>query len=388
MDLIVDHFTIYKKQRLSNENGSTSIFQALDTRLSKICICVIYNIEPNVNVNPAEVNSKISTIQSWGFQGYLTIIYHKVTQNAIFVFFDLPGEARSLAELLQSGYSISNVDAVRIGSLMLDSYQMFYRNNDPHQDIEFDHLMYSRNTQSPQDIRFYLLPPIPWATGVRVLNTLTINFKPLESLERIHIDTKDLITLHKKFVWKFGLIMHLIINKRLPFSFEDANPRDNTIGKETVDKFARYIRNSNLSNWVTGKSALTEVLQRCLEFSLDKRIDFLTLYSSFEKLRMTFLPQTSQLDKTASFGLNSSTYTQQENFPIQHQETRTKSHTLNAGLYSLVGSMAPNLANQHTPQQNAGFSTAGNPYLVGFGITTGLSDESIRRSSSANSTYG
>lgn len=372
MSFSVDHFSILKDAKVSGENAPTKIFQAKDNQSGKTCLAVICEITKTDDINRTEITNNMEFIRRWNFEGYLPILHFKITENAIFVFLDAGPTIRPLTELFQSNYVLSNVDFVRIGSLMVDSYELFFRSTKPHQDVEFDQLMFSKNPANPQDMKFYLLPPLPWATGLRVLNNVTINFKPLESLEMANIDPNDLQSVHKKFVWKFGLIMYLIINKKLPFSFADANPGSNVINRETVQKFARHIRNSNLTGWVTGRTPLTDLLQTCLNFSVDSRIAYPKLLISFQELRKLYFPETSQLSiaQTAQFG-------RQQSLPEQEPISRPKSHTLNAGLYSLVQNVAPEsnkMPSNFTPQQpypngrhlTLSTSVNPNPFLVVF----------------------
>ena len=96
---------------------------------------------------------------------------------------------------------------------------------------------------------FLLLPPVRWALDVRVLDKETVNYKAPESLDMVAIAPTDLESLHKKFVWKFGLLMYLIIYKKLPFSFVEANTLNNRdseslqINKESIKKFSDHITN-------------------------------------------------------------------------------------------------------------------------------------------------
>lgn len=345
MEFTVDHFTVFRDAKLSIEQASTQLFKARDNRLMKPCLCAIQAVNKGDTIHEPDVNARLEWIRNLNFEGYLVISYHKVTPNAVFVFLDVPNDVKPFIELFQSGYMLSLVDAVRIGSLILDSYDIFHRLNKPHQDVEFDQLVCLRSPSPRNDMRFYLIPPLPWATGIRALNPMTINFKPPESLDLLNIDPNDMVSLHKKFVWKFGLIMYFLMNRKLPFSYADANPGKKDIEKDGVARFSHHIKTTSVSQWVSGKSVLTDLLERCLKPALPQRIDFATLYTSFLQVRRSYIPEishVSELGRTAEFGRQSA-------LMPELPETRSKSHTMNAGLYTLVQNAAPKQMNSHLP---------------------------------------
>lgn len=63
----------------------------------------------------------------------------------------------------------------------------------------------------------------------------------------LKLPESDVESHHKKFVWKFGLLMYVLIYKKLPFSFVDANTLNNRdseslrIDKDTIKKFAEHM---------------------------------------------------------------------------------------------------------------------------------------------------
>lgn len=130
--------------------------------------------------------------------------------------------------------------------------------------------------------QFFLVPPVRWATDERLLDNNTINFKAPEALENIKIDPSNLQLLHKKFVWKFGLMMYLAIHKTMPFTFADACGPSAKIDEHTVKKFAQLIRYrvENLP-WNPATEPINAPLRKALVYNYQHRATFTQLYTEF-----------------------------------------------------------------------------------------------------------
>lgn len=130
--------------------------------------------------------------------------------------------------------------------------------------------------------QFFLVPPVRWALDDRLLDNLTINFKAPEALEYIKIDPSNLQILHKKFVWKFGILMYRIIYKTLPFNFIDACGPSAGIDEHSVKKFVELIRYKvNGLFWNPASEQINSPLRKALIYSHIDRISFTQLYTEF-----------------------------------------------------------------------------------------------------------
>lgn len=152
--------------------------------------------------------------------------------------------------------------------------------------------------------QFFLAPPVRWILDEKFLDKISINFKAPEALENIKIDPSNLQALHKKFVWKFGVIMYLLMYKSLPFSFLDANGPSANIDATSVKKFAEMIRYrvENLQ-WNPSVDQINNTLRRALVYNFNDRVTYTQLYSDFSQTFSYYQPKEIIMAKhISSFG--------------------------------------------------------------------------------------
>jgi len=139
-----------------------------------------------------------------------------------------------------------------------------------------------------------------------VLDKDSVNFKAPESLEFIQLPAADTESTHKKFVWKFGLLLYLLLYKKLPFSFVEANSLSNRdsdslqINKETIKKFSDHIT-SRLEllkhQWNPQFDMVNNCLRGALVRDYQKRIRYLDLRALFQEVYNFYQPTPAPLSK-------------------------------------------------------------------------------------------
>lgn len=140
---------------------------------------------------------------------------------------------------------------------------------------------------------FFLLSPVRWALETRILDTSTINFKPPEALEGQSTTQPVFLAQHAKFVWKFGVIMYLLISKVYPFTFAEANGNNTTIDARSAKKFAELIRYRLQVglNWNSTLDPINQLLKRALVCDPNLRIAFKQLRSEFGNVYDYYKPK-------------------------------------------------------------------------------------------------
>lgn len=140
---------------------------------------------------------------------------------------------------------------------------------------------------------FFLLPPVRWAVDTRHLDTSTINFKPPEALEGGSTVPGPLEKQHSKFVWKFGIIMYLLISKNYPFTFAEANGSSSSIGSDSAKKFAELIRYriSRGLAWNSTLDPINQLLRQCLVCDPNHRITYQVLRAEFTRVYGYYKPK-------------------------------------------------------------------------------------------------
>lgn len=142
--------------------------------------------------------------------------------------------------------------------------------------------------------QYFLLPPVRWALELRLLDANSINFKPPESLEMQAIDPKNIVLMHKKFVWKFCLILYFYMSKKLPFSFAEANGDSAIINSTTVKKFVELLRykvdRPGGIEWSQNHMEICKCLSKGLTRSLEHRITFQDFYLEFTAIFRYYQP--------------------------------------------------------------------------------------------------
>lgn len=129
---------------------------------------------------------------------------------------------------------------------------------------------------------FFLVPPVRWAVDEKFLDVNSINFKAPEALENVKIDPSNLPALHKKFVWKFGVMMYLAMYKTMPFTFVDACGPSAGIDENSVKKFAQLIRyRVDLLPWNSATEPINAPLRRALTYNYNDRVTFPQLHVEF-----------------------------------------------------------------------------------------------------------
>lgn len=152
---------------------------------------------------------------------------------------------------------------------------------------------------------FFLLPPVRWALGMKHLDTSTINFKPPETLEVGSPMPGHRDALHAKFVWKFGIIMYLLISKAYPFTFVEANGNNSKIDSNSAKKLAQLIRYriSTGLNWNSTFDPINKLLKQCLVCDPNLRISFARLKAEFTTVYGYYKPK-EEASKTANMMAN------------------------------------------------------------------------------------
>lgn len=156
------------------------------------------------------------------------------------------------------------------------------------------HLSYDQIVVCNQN-QFFLLPPVRWALDLKLLDKTIINFKPPESLEMLNLNPQDLNLMHKKFVWKFGIILYLLMVKKFPFSFARANGGESAnIDSHSVKKFAEHIRyqcsRTGGIEWLPAYDMFNKCLAKTLIPNIDARISLQGLYAEFGAIFNYFQP--------------------------------------------------------------------------------------------------
>lgn len=144
--------------------------------------------------------------------------------------------------------------------------------------------------------QFFLLPPVRWAIEEKFLDKHSISFKAPEALENIKIDPSNLQLLHKKFVWKFGVMMYLALNKAIPFSFLDACGPTANIDEHSVKKLCQLIRyRVDALLWNPAMEPINAVLRKALIYNYQDRITFTHLYTEFSHVFTYYQPKETTL---------------------------------------------------------------------------------------------
>ena len=288
----IDGFKIYPQQIISTNSSSVVLFKSTEAFTDEPCICQFIEISPNEKINVSEGGSRVEMMKRWNFIGYVDIVHYKWTPQGIWVFYKCAGStALSISDLIKVNTIFSNVEIARIGMMILDSYSYFVKANLPNQDIELEQILVTGMRQ------FVMLPPVRWAYEVRILDKKTINWKPPESLEGIKIADNDYTNLHKKFVWKFGLILYSLMYKYLPFSFTEANGESATITASTAKRLLEVINytiGSPKMVWSSTYDAINKVVAKCLIPNYLNRISYPQLYAEFSALFAYFQPSAPQ----------------------------------------------------------------------------------------------
>lgn len=115
--------------------------------------------------------------------------------------------------------------------------------------------------------------------------------------------------MHKKFVWKFAIILYLLMTKTFPFSFAEANGEHAEIDSQTVKRFSELVRYKidriGGVNWPISFDAVSKCLAKALVRPLDSRISFLALFQEFTSIFNYYQP--SDASKQLHHGIMSST---------------------------------------------------------------------------------
>ena len=140
--------------------------------------------------------------------------------------------------------------------------------------------------------QFFILPPVRWALEAKFLDAFSVNFKSPEALQFLEIDTTNIQALHKKFVWKFGVIMFLLIYKTYPVSFQDANGSTTKIDPNSIKKFWELLQYKLPSiYWNPMYDKINTVLKKALTYNYQQRIAFPDLYSEFAGVFSYYRPK-------------------------------------------------------------------------------------------------
>ena len=321
----IDGYIVYRNDNIFTNSASLTLFRAMNTMNQTMCVCQVVGDGGLDKIKGYEYTSRLDMVNKFGFKGYLKLVHHKIMNTSSYFFFHVEGPIESSAQLMRNGYQFSNVELTRIGLLMLDSYAYYVSINAAHQDIDLEHIVLENHNT------FLLVPPIRWAIEVRVLDRQTVNYKPPESLQFMSIDSRDFENLHKKFVWKFGLIMFFLMNKKLPFNFIEANNNDANaqINESTTKKFVEFITyrlDSKRILWLQQTQQLNEIIKMCLVKLLSGRISFHALHQKFRELHQFYQPTPVPQTNISSITANIQ--------KLDGVETRGKSHTMNLALYN------------------------------------------------------
>lgn len=114
----------------------------------------------------------------------------------------------------------------------------------------------------------------------------------MESLERQEIGT-ELGVLHKRMVWKFGLIMYCLIHRHYPFSFLEANKHHQAIDPTTAKRYVDHIKfkiEGNFIEWNPNYSRINDVIKRALVYRIHNRIWFHEIQALFAELYAFYQP--------------------------------------------------------------------------------------------------
>jgi hypothetical protein len=143
---------------------------------------------------------------------------------------------------------------------------------------------------------------------VRVLDKDLVNYKAPESLDRLEVPAGDAEAAHKKFVWKFGLLVYQLIYKKLPFSFVEANSLNNRdseslqITQETIKRFSHHIT-SRLellkTQWNPHFDMINNLLRGALVRDYQRRTRYPDLRALFQDVFNFFQPTPPPQPKSA-----------------------------------------------------------------------------------------
>lgn len=207
--------------------------------------------------------------------------------------------------------------------------------------------------------QFFLVPPVRWAVDEKYLDKTSINFKAPEALESIKIDPSNLQLLHKKFVWKFGLIMYLLIYKNMPFTFNDACGPAAPIDEHSVKKLVQLIRyRIDSLQWNPSIEQINSPLRKALVYNYNDRITFTQLYKEFSLTFSYYQPKEVTMAKhLSSFG-------QDITRPVI--SSNQKSNTMTAGSlktpFDVDEPERRGLPISHLPKMNTNFKAT--PFVI------------------------
>lgn len=99
--------------------------------------------------------------------------------------------------------------------------------------------------------------------------------------------------MHSKFVWKFSIVMYLLIHKAFPFTFAEANGSSAKIDATTAKKFAELIRYriQRGLNWNSTLEPINSILRRAMVSDPSQRISFQQLIAEFGQVYNYYKPQ-------------------------------------------------------------------------------------------------
>lgn len=139
---------------------------------------------------------------------------------------------------------------------------------------------------------FFLLPPVRWAADTRILDSNTINFKPPEALEDPTSSQLNSQAMHSKFVWKFSIIMYLLMTKSYPFTFTEANGSSTSIDAASAKKFAELIRYriQRGLNWNSSLAPINSIVTKAMICDPNQRISFQQLHAEFSQVYGYYKP--------------------------------------------------------------------------------------------------
>lgn len=166
--------------------------------------------------------------------------------------------------------------------------------------------------------QFFLVPPVRWAVDEKFLDKHSINFKSPEVLEKVNIDPGNFQMLHKRFVWKFGVMMFLAMNKVMPFTFLDACGPTVEINEHSVKKLVQLIRyRVDTLPWNPTCEPINASLRKALVYNYLERITFTQLYSEFSHSFSYYQPKevTMAASLISNFGGKNSALDAQEVLP-------------------------------------------------------------------------
>lgn len=132
----IDAYTISKAHPIPTGSPNTTLYWAQKDFETKTTICQIVELDPKKTRNVQEAINKFEFLKRSNFPGFLLIDHYRITDKFVAVFFQVTGNLETLTSVLGSGYSLSNYEAVRLGMMLLDCYQLFYQANIVVQEIE------------------------------------------------------------------------------------------------------------------------------------------------------------------------------------------------------------------------------------------------------------